>query len=708
MTALVLVLLASAARAADYPLPPPPAVSTSTTRVTFSSDKFDYDRNNSVIHLQGHVVVHESTWTLKGDDISIDTQRQSGSSKGPVIVETSTGAVFGVNGQFDFPDHTGTIYDTKAFYGPWSVSGKSAEMLKSRKVDYFTSDFTSCDRVPPHYHLHATELSVVPNKYMFAKNVVFYLGPVPLFYTPFFYKSLEPKGFIPFKVVPGYDRRNGAELNGTATFVESRYTYSRIFTDLYSRQGLGLGGELDHKHGSDSRATLFGYNIDETSTHTDRWALYGDQYQTLGSTRAAMQSRLELQSDANFNNDYARARLYPVQPQLVNSSAFTYKFSQSQLRGAYALNEAAANSPTKYLKQTEDYPRIDYQTNPLKVLKLPWLNTFTGFADNNYTVGRPFIQQSAGGNWEATQSIPIWRGHISDTPKFDYGYTFYDRYDELYSNIFTTATFLDPFIGRAAAQNDVRFRTRIGDIDAIYAYALRQQADGFSVDKGAADRGVETNLATLSDAYRPSRSILTRFTGGYNFQQLTGDPMGFRDRVQPIVGQVYYTPNSHVDVLLNDSYSLNNGNQSYLTDVTVGDIQSTYSSFQTGYNASGANGFSISNNRYFLGYEFGWAPSTGTWHVTGALRSNFASSSGINRVYGYTLFDKEVGVLKIWHDFLTRVMVRFRSGGVREVTFRIDMKLPGKEATQTTAPHRDWESEWYPERATGTVDTPRQ
>src|SRR5207302_8812744 len=54
-----------------------------------------------------------------------------------------------------------------------------------------SADFTSCDTVPSHYHFHSTRLTVVPHKYLFARNTVFYFRKVPLFYIPFLYKRSE-------------------------------------------------------------------------------------------------------------------------------------------------------------------------------------------------------------------------------------------------------------------------------------------------------------------------------------------------------------------------------------------------------------------------------------------------------------------------------------------------------------------------------------
>jgi len=69
----------------------------------------------------------------------------------------------------------------------------------------------------------------------------------------------------------------------------------------------------------------------------------------------------------------------------------------------------------------------------------------------------------------------------------------------------------------------------------------------------------------------------------------------------------------------------------------------------------------------------------------------------------FQLFDKELTITKVWHDFYTRAQLVFRPG-VRSYAVLVEFKF---EAMSTRVQERhDWESEWFPERAQGREDRP--
>lgn len=690
-----LLLLAAAARAQDYPLPPPPpSASTATARLTYQAESLDYEADESLIHLQGKVIIKESTWTLKAEDIYLDTKKQQARTRGFLLVEDGQSAVFGDFGDFDFKDHSGVLFHPSAGHADWRIHAKRVELKPDRSLRYDSASFTSCSYDPkPHYHFRASSVRVVPKKHILATNCVFFLGPVPIFYFPVLYKPLRPISFLRIKVQPGYDRRNGGVLRGTITTMHSAHTYSKLYLDYYTSQGVGTGGELEHKDG-DNRGSLYAYRIRETHNGAERWATVGNAYQKIASS-ASVQGRFEWQSDADFNNDYARARVFRVQPQLINNAAVNYRWgSVATARLAYSRVDAATGP--KYFKQNESAPRLEFQTAPLKFGKLPWLNTFSGLADNNFDVGRPFIQKSVGAGWEGTQTVPIVKGLASWVPTVGYRQTFYDRVDQL-AELSSTATYRDAFVGRWLGQNTVRLATRLGDWDATHRYELRQKPDTFESDAGAPDHGVDTNLVRLTDGFRPTRRILARVSGAWDLRDRRDIHMGYRERMQPVVAEVYYTPRTTLNILARDEWRPSTNNRAFNLNALWGNEESNFLSGGVGYNAA-------ENWRYLADVEFGLAASTSSWRLVAALRSEAFTAGGIDKLSRYRLFEKEISIAKVWHDFFTRVLVRFRPGGVREITGRVDIRLGRIEPKD--APRRDWESEWFPERKQGLDDRP--
>jgi hypothetical protein len=682
--ALLALLLAAPAAAEDYALPPPPP----GPHVDYSADKAEFDGERSTLHLSGGVVVRQSTMTVKGEDLWIDTARRSGRSDGPLLVEDGVSAVYGESGEFDFAEHTGRLFRSSAGVADWRIHAREARLGRDRRLDYRGADFTSCSAVPPDYHFHASSLSVVPKKRLLAKNVLFYLGDYPVFYMPILYKSLSPIHWFGWKSQPGYDNRNGPYAKNTLTTQYSESVYSKLFADYYLKQGFGYGGEVERHKGEDSRGALYAYRIHETSTGDDRWTVLGSGYQALPSS-SAFQGRFQLQSDADFNNAYARSNLFRVTPELINNAAFVHRFGNGTARLSYARRDLADANGAHFTKNTEDAPRLDYQSQPLRLGRLPWLNTFSGFADNSYDRARPFLQKSVNGAWEGTRTFLLARG-VSFSPKADYSETYYNRFDQ-FTVAGSSSSRLDAAIGRWTTAGTLRFNTRLGDWDATQTYSRRLKPESFTDDAGALDKGVETNLLSLSDLFLPFPRVWARLSSGYDFRTFRDHQVGFRDRVQPIVAEGSWQAGRRLSLTAREDYQLQQGNRAVAADMRYGD--------EEGASVGGGFAYNVSDpSRYYGNADFTIAPSSPTWRLSVTLRGLAESSGGVGRAHGVRVFEKEIAWTKRWHDFYTKLGARFRPGGVGEATVRVDFKFG--TADPKKAPHRDWEAEWFPDRAT--------
>jgi lipopolysaccharide export system protein LptA len=695
--------LAPLAAAADYVLPEPPAVSTGTL-LRFSADHMDYEGSSTTMHLQGNVVVRQSTRTIKADELWVDTEDRSGRSKGYLYVEDLETAVASEReGEFDFDTGAGRLKKASAGHGQWRIHAKEARLSGRKRLDYLGANFTSCGVVPPHYHFHSTRLTVVPKEHLIAYNTFFFVGPVPLFYLPILYKSLDPDHLIRMKFQPGYDRRNGAFVKGTMITPHGLHNYSKVYLDWYATQGVGTGLELVRKKSQDSRGALFAYQIRENGSGFERWALVGDGYQTVFSsaTRSlALQGRMQIQSDPDFNNHYNRASLLAVTPELTNNGAIVYRLPYATTRLSYSRTDASPEQipktpdsykTAKYLKNSEIYPRLDVQSNSFKVWRLPWLNTLSGFADQNFAQGRGFLQRQAGGTYQATRSFNLNR-YMSYTPSASYTQAWTDNIAQGPPH--------DVFQGRYNASNNVRFRTLVGSLDLGHSYQMRLKPDALTEDASANDHGVESNLASAQQAFRPSRLILVRAQSGYDFRVFRDHGVGFRDRVQPFVTDLIFNPRPTFNVTIRDDYSLVEGNRSLLASLLYGDELRNYVSEAVGYSKATPDTYSADT-------LFGLANASSTWRISGVLRANIGTVGGVrglcaNRVVA---FEKQLMVTKTWHDFFTRFMFRLRPLGVREYQVHAQLYFgPGKSPKETR--RGDWEAEWFPERANPALDRP--
>lgn len=696
-----------------YALPEPPKISTDETLSVFEADDVDY--SSPVIHMKGHVIIRQSTRTIKADELWINQKTNIGTSKGFLIIKDSGSAVSGNPGRYDFATETGTLIHASAGYGDWRVHGETATLKPGQEAVYKNADFTSCNVYPnPDYHFHSTHLLVIPNKYLLGYNTTFCLGKIPLFYTPILYKSLVPKnkknGSWSITPDPGYDYRNGFFLKNIATENWSKTLQTKQYVDYYSNEGVGIGGELDHHESKNQRGALYAYTIKENPPKTvngslissglRRWGIYGDEFDQL-SKSLSFQARIQAQSDQNFNNDYARSNLYPIANQLINNAALVYRQPKYFARVSYshvdnANNPFAVNGGT-FQSYSESAPRFDFQTVPLRFNGIPLINTFTAFEDNTQTQGIPFLQHSAGFNWQGSNVYRMGCG-VNFTPTFQYSENYYSKTNPLSPYATNpTAISTNAFIGNYSASGDLRLPTIVGDVDVIQNYTGRTALNSFGLDTSAPDHGVQSEMTNLEDVYQISSASMFRITSGYNEEQVSGTPIAFKDRVQPFAENLTYITPTGINITQSNTYQLDGGEESLQLNAMKGAKNKTHFGISAGY-APFVPG--VSPQTYTLNTDFGWAPDSGTWHVFLITRSQTVSNAGFGQMQKFVLYDKELTVVKLWHDFIGTWQFMFRPGNVKQVQFTVTLRIPagGPPTSKAQQKETDWESEWYPER----------
>lgn len=674
MRILALLWLAVAPRAwsastETYPLPEP----TTAQSVRFESERFEFDRETGEMHLLGDVRVWDSTWTIRAGELWLDMDSRLGRARGNLRVEDALNLVEGESGSFDFASRAGEVADARAYYAPWRVRGASARVDAQRELWYQGARFTSCTEnplpaggtgPPPHYHFRSSRMHVKPKRYLVARNVVLYVGRVPVFYTPVLWKSLRPKHLLRTRFTPGYDQRNGPFVRTNTLYSLHPSWQGKLFVDYYGKPGLGLGNELQYHGGEDGRGGLYAYRIKDERTDKERWAALGDYFQAVSSSYSA-QARLQAQSDPAFHNDYTRANSLRVTQQLLNSVALVRATPLTTTRLSWSRqDDGDAARPTRFLKTTESAPRLDFQTSPLS-LRLPVLSVLRAHADNRYDRARGFQQKAAGGAWEVTQTLRLLRG-VSLSPRASLEEEFLDR--ELAASSYgSSRTVTDAFTGRAGVGGTLRVSNPLGDTDLTHGFKQRLKPDTLQVDAGAPDYGIESNLFTAAHGSRLSRRVYARLETGYDFRRLRDAAPGFRERVQPFAADLVVSLPGSWDLTLHEDYQLQEGNRSFLMQADWGD--------RTGrFLRIGVANVRPQDRHYFLSQELGWGPPDGTWQLSGAVRTDLRTAGGLE-LDALQVFEKELALRKDFHDFHTFFVFRTRPGGVQEIQFRVNLRV---------------------------------
>lgn len=684
---LLITLLASPAAAYDLPS------STGTHRVRFEADNAGFNEYTRVIELEGNVRLEELSpggkqlKLIRAHNLILDMSSRTITSPENFVMDDDTGTVYGQGAFFNYGDDTGHITDGLFQHRNFFFRGKSVRLSPDGYV-YKSASLTSCDREPPHYRLRASRIYLAPDRYFLAYNTVFFLGKIPIFYFPIIYKPLGRGTPIVSSFYPGYDDRNGLFVKSNLLYRVSPTTRVKAYLDYFSRRGLGTGGELDYRLPSKNITNLSVYRIREYGSSVDRWGINGGYWHSFNRFNESdpaqyySQAFFRLLSDPFFNNDFFRSNPFAVSTDKQASIAFTRKTNYTVTRvSAYGRDTRSSTDPEKFVKDYESAPRLDFNTVPFKVLKLPVLNSFSGYFENAKEPGLNYYQKKGRGTWTVSKTVPLSRRVILSPS------VFYDQ-----SVFLSTASAMDDaWIGRYGTSVNLRYDRLWGSLDLRYASTRRMKVNAFSVDLSSADKGQELESVYADLFIMPRHNAYFRARTSYDLRNYY--TASFARRLTPLITEVYYAPRATLDLYAQNSYSFARGNEAFVAQATAGGKEA--------YFGVGAANYNTDSEAWILSNTFGFRPwRTSKWRAEAVLRYR-AVPRGLGKFETFKFFEKAVSLYRDFHDFRTRWDFRVRSGGVNEFFFFVNLKM--NDPVRYDSLEEKSRRFWHPWRREGAV-----
>jgi LPS-assembly protein len=268
-----------------------------TIDMLLRADEITYNEDSGDIEAVGHVHFEHF---LRGEKIDCDRAEYN--------MDDETGNFYDVSGsaQSQIQARPGLLTTQTPFF----FQAKWAERLKDHYVlhDGFLTD---CLIPNPWWRLKGPVFDIVPGDHAIARNSWFYIRKMPLFYAPWFYKSLkkEPRrsGFL----IPNFGNSSAhGKMFGTGYYWAISRSFDMTYRGLYYSQA-GIANYLDFR-GKVNQKTDFDLNI------------FG-VYATQDSPISQSGYRLTLHAKSDLGNGWeARGVL-----DYLSSLAFLQDFTQS-------------------------------------------------------------------------------------------------------------------------------------------------------------------------------------------------------------------------------------------------------------------------------------------------------------------------------------------------------------------------------------------
>jgi LPS-assembly protein len=153
------------------------------------------------------------------------------------------------------------------------IEGRRVERVDDDTYRVEGGRFTSCSQPNPRWGFTASSARVEVDDKLVAKNALFKVKGVPVFYAPYIYYPIRSDGRSTGFLFPhfGYSSYRGFEVGGAFFWAMGRSADQTFYADSYSKIGLGFGHELRYAAASPSRGTFRTYlfHVQEKDLVTD-------------------------------------------------------------------------------------------------------------------------------------------------------------------------------------------------------------------------------------------------------------------------------------------------------------------------------------------------------------------------------------------------------------------------------------------------------
>ncbi len=201
-------------------------------------------RTGEVIYTNG-VIVKYGAAVLATDRVRLDRESGQVSAEGNVILLREGGALWrGERLNYNFKTRVIGGEEFRSGQAPYFISGQAVVTEPTNNAYIGTNGYlTTDDHADPNYRLRAKKIVIIPGKSIEARHAVLYLGGVPVFYWPYYRKSLErhPNNL---ELTPGYRSTWGPYLLNSYNWYWENNLHGALNLDLRGRRGIGGGPDL--------------------------------------------------------------------------------------------------------------------------------------------------------------------------------------------------------------------------------------------------------------------------------------------------------------------------------------------------------------------------------------------------------------------------------------------------------------------------------
>ena len=208
--------------------------------VEVTADRLEYLQDQQLLIGIGNVVASQGLDILKADRITVHTETQNAQATGHVVLERAGQVWEGDELVYNFATRQGEFGEFSGYLEPFYINASEFHRLGDEQYEFNDVRITTCEGDSPGFFLRASSARM-ENSIIRAKNVVMYLGGLPIMFIPFYSVDLEKSNI---DVLPGYGSRVGAYLLTAFNYRLNPYVRASTHLDYRTKRGFGVGQDF--------------------------------------------------------------------------------------------------------------------------------------------------------------------------------------------------------------------------------------------------------------------------------------------------------------------------------------------------------------------------------------------------------------------------------------------------------------------------------
>lgn len=396
-----------------------------TSPMELQADQVSFNQTDNKATARGNVVVTSQDQQLYCDQLELYRIIQQAVGQGHVYLDTPQEQIIAEQFTYNFNQHTGEFHDARVFADPYQIRGKTIDKVSETHIIMDHGFLTTCDLDEPHYRMGARRMDVYQKDKAIARDMVIYLGKIPVMYLPYYVQDLKNRPILTF--VPGEKKDFGMFLLTTLRLNLGSHAKLALHMDLRERDGFGEGFDVRYDTPNFGSGILTAYYTNENMIASNHlWDLYRNGVKkgpTNHHTRYRVRWRHKWEIDKNteavlqvykihdydivnngflkeyFTREYnqdADVNTYFLLTHVMPHGTLTFNYNYSRINPAiqtvdrypeitYTLNNQQIGKTGFYAKSVDTYSNLTYQNyNPQT------FNEKTQRFDSNNDISHPF------------------------------------------------------------------------------------------------------------------------------------------------------------------------------------------------------------------------------------------------------------------------------------------------------------------------------